>query len=494
MTRLLRPPTHEFPRVFSREEGNAVEEALLGIVTTINNYLSNYILIILLLGMGIWFTVRTKAIQFRCFGEGWRRVFGDFSLRGGNQGGGMTSFQALSTAIAAQVGTGNIVGACGAIIVGGPGAIFWMWIIALLGMATNYAEAVMAQKTRVVDEDGTVHGGPVYYITTAFKGNGGKFLAGFFAVAIILALGFMGCMVQSNSIAETMNTAFGIPTWVMGLIVVILAGIVFIGGVSRLAAVTEKIVPIMAAIFLLAALAVLVVRIKYIPETFGMIFKYAFDPSAIIGGGIGYALKTAISQGAKRGLFSNEAGMGSTPHAHAQANVTDPHDQGVVAMAGVFIDTFVVLTLNALVIISTLYTADGPLHECGAAAASTVLNKTNLAQSAFGTVFGESVGNIFVAVCMFFFAFSTVLGWNLFGRINANYLFGRKNIKLCNIIYTIVTLVFIFLGTLTSNDFVWELTDMFNNLIVLPNALALFALTGMVVAMLKEGQQSKLKV
>ena len=171
-----------------------MEEALLGVVTTVNNYLSNYILIILLLGMGIWFTVRTKAIQFRCFGEGWRRVFGNFSLRGGNQGGGMTSFQALSTAIAAQVGTGNIVGACGAIIVGGPGAIFWMWIIALLGMATNYAEAVMAQKTRVVDEDGTVHGGPVYYITTAFKGNGGKFLAGFFAVAIILALGFMGCM------------------------------------------------------------------------------------------------------------------------------------------------------------------------------------------------------------------------------------------------------------------------------------------------------------
>lgn len=162
MTRPFRPATHKFPRVFSLREGNAVEEALLGIVTTINNYLSNYILIILLLGMGIWFTVRTRAIQFRCFGEGWRRVFGDFSLRGGNQGGGMTSFQALSTAIAAQVGTGNIVGACGAIIVGGPGAIFWMWIIALLGMATNYAEAVMAQKTRVVDADGTVHGGPVY--------------------------------------------------------------------------------------------------------------------------------------------------------------------------------------------------------------------------------------------------------------------------------------------------------------------------------------------
>ncbi len=282
MTRPLRPPTHELPRVFSREEGNAVEEALLGIVTTINNYLSNYILIILLLGMGIWFTVRTKAIQFRCFGEGWRRVFGNFSLRGGNQGGGMTSFQALSTAIAAQVGTGNIVGACGAIIVGGPGAIFWMWIIALLGMATNYAEAVMAQKTRVVDEDGTVHGGPVYYITTAFKGKGGKFLAGFFAVAIILALGFMGCMVQSNSIAETMNTAFGIPTWVMGLIVVILAGTVFIGGVSRLAAVTEKIVPIMAVLYVLGSLVVLIMNAANIPATFALIFQCAFNPDATV--------------------------------------------------------------------------------------------------------------------------------------------------------------------------------------------------------------------
>ena len=250
-----------------------MEEALLGIVTTINNYLSNYVLIILLLGMGIWFTIRTKGIQFRCFGEGWRRMFGNFSLRGGNQGGGMTSFQALSTAIAAQVGTCNIVGACGAIIIGGPGAIFWMWIIALLGMATNYAEAVMAQKTRVVDADGTVHGGPVYYITTAFKGGLGKFLAGFFAVAIILALGFMGCMVQSNSIAETMNNAFGIPTWVIGIAVVVLAGIVFIGGVSRLAAVTEKIVPIMAVIYIVGSLIVLIMNAANIPATFALIFE-----------------------------------------------------------------------------------------------------------------------------------------------------------------------------------------------------------------------------
>ena len=454
-----------------------MEEALLGIVTTINNYLSNYILIILLLGMGIWFTVRTKAIQFRCFGEGWRRVFGDFSLRGGNQGGAMTSFQALSTAIAAQVGTGNIVGACGAIIVGGPGAIFWMWIIALLGMATNYAEAVMAQKTRVVDEDGTVHGGPVYYITTAFKGGLGKFLAGFFAVAIILALGFMGCMVQSNSIGSTFNTAFGVPSWIVGAVLVVICGIIFLGGVQRLASVTEKVVPVMAAIFLAGGLIVLIIRIKYLPATIGMIFQYAFQPQAIIGGGFGYAIKTAISQGAKRGLFSNEAGMGSTPHAHAQANVSDPHDQGVVAMIGVFMDTFVVLTLNALVVISTLYTPDGPLAACGAAAESTTLGKANLAQTAFGVVFGETAGAMFVAVCLFFFAFSTILSWNLFGKINVIYLFGKKSAK----IYAALGLVFIFLGTLMSNDLVWELTDMFNNLMVIPNALALFALTSVVV-------------
>ena len=471
-----------------------IEEVLYPIVCKINEYLSNYILVFLLIGVGLWYSIRTRFVQVRCFGEAMKKTFGNLKLKGGAQASGMTSFQALATAIAAQVGTGNIIGASGAILTGGPGAIFWMWVIAFFGMATIYAEATLAQKTRSVDADGNVKGGPVYYITTAFKGCFGKFLAGFFAVAIILALGLMGSMVQSNSIGSTFQTAFGIPAWVMGVVLVAICAVIFLGGVQRLAAVTEKIVPIMAGIFLLAALSVLVVRIKYIPETFAMIFKYAFNPNAIIGGGIGFALKTAISQGAKRGLFSNEAGMGSTPHAHAQANVAHPHDQGVVAMAGVFIDTFVVLTLNALVIISTLYTTGGPLHECGAAATSTVLNKTNLAQTAFGTVFGESFGNIFVAICLFFFAFSTVLGWNLFGRINANYLFGKKNPKLCNTIYTLVALVFIFLGTLTGNDLVWELTDMFNNLIVLPNALALFALTGMVCTMLKEGRKNKLKL
>ena len=455
----------------------SIEAALFPIVCKINEYLSNYILVFLLLGIGFWYSIKTRFVQIRCFKEGWNSVFGNLSLRGKKHDSGMSSFQALATAIAAQVGTGNIVGASGAILTGGPGAIFWMWLIAFFGMATIYAEATLAQETRIVEEDGNVKGGPVYYITTAFKGGFGKFLAGFFAIAITLALGFFGCMVQSNSIGSTMQTAFGIPSWIVGLVLVAICGFIFIGGVQRLASVTEKVVPIMAAIFLLGGLIVLIARIKYVPATIGMIFKYAFAPQAIIGGGFGYAIKTAISQGAKRGLFSNEAGMGSTPHAHALANVKCPHDQGVVAMIGVFIDTFVVLTLNALVIISTLYTEGGPLHECGAAAASTTLGKANLAQTAFGVVFGETAGNMFVAVCLFFFAFSTILGWNLFGKINVAYLFGKKSV----IVYTILALIFIFLGTMMANDLVWELSDMFNNLMVIPNALALFALTSLVV-------------
>ena len=455
----------------------SIEAALFPIVCKINEYLSNYILVFLLLGIGFWYSIKTRFVQIRCFKEGWNSVFGNLSLRGKKHDSGMSSFQALATAIAAQVGTGNIVGASGAILTGGPGAIFWMWLIAFFGMATIYAEATLAQETRIVEKDGNVKGGPVYYITTAFKGGFGKFLAGFFAIAITLALGFFGCMVQSNSIGSTMQTAFGVPSWIVGLVLVAICGFIFLGGVQRLASVTEKVVPIMAAIFLLGGLIVLIARIKYVPATFGMIFKYAFAPQAIIGGGFGYAIKTAISQGAKRGLFSNEAGMGSTPHAHALANVKCPHDQGVVAMIGVFIDTFVVLTLNALVIISTLYTEGGPLHECGAAAASTTLGKANLAPTACGVVFGETAGHMFVAVCLFFFAFSTILGWNLFGKINVAYLFGKKSV----IVYTILALIFIFLGTMMANDLVWELSDMFNNRMVIPNVIALFALTNLVV-------------
>ena len=449
-------------------------ETLQNIVQTINFYLSDYILVVLLVGTGLFFSIRTRFVQVRCFGEGMRRVFGGFSLRGGKQKGGLSSFQALTTAIAAQVGTGNIIGSCSAILVGGPGAIFWMWIIAFFGMATIYAEAVLAQETRVVHADGSVEGGPVYYIKRAARGKFGSFLAGFFAVAITLALGFIGCMVQSNSIGETCSNAFGIPAWIIGLVVAAAAGFVFLGGVQRVASVTEKLVPLMAVLYLLGGLVLLVLRLPYLPETLGMIFKYAFFPNAIIGGGIGYALKTAISQGVKRGLFSNEAGMGSTPHAHAMAKVAKPHDQGVVAMVGVFIDTFLVLTMTALVVISTLYAGDGPL----AAGAAEGISQSNMAQLAFSSVFGDGIGSIFVAVCLLFFAFSTILSWNFFGKVNVAYLFGKK----ATTVYSILAVVMIFLGSCLSNDFVWQLSDLFNQLMVIPNALALLALAPLVIA------------
>lgn len=458
-------------------------DTLLSIVQKINFYLSDYILIALLIGTGVFFTVKTRFVQIRCFPEAMKRAFGGIKLKGGKQKGGLSSFQALATAIAAQVGTGNIVGACGAILIGGPGAIFWMWIIAFFGMATIYAEAVLAQETRIVNDDGSVYGGPVYYIQKAFKGKFGKALAVFFAVASVLALGFMGSMVQSNSIGETCSEAFGIPSWAVGIVVALVAGFIFIGGADRIASVTEKMVPVMALLYIVGSLVLLVIKIKNVPEAFMMIFKYAFTPNALLGGSIGAALKKAISQGAKRGLFSNEAGMGSTPHAHALAKVEKPHDQGVIAMAGVFIDTFVVLTMTALVVISTLYAGDGILSS-GAADGVT---KANMAQLAFGSVFTSKGGSIFIAICLFFFAFSTIISWNLFGKVNVIYLFGKKSEK----IYAVIAVVFTFLGSCLSNDLVWELTDMFNQLMVLPNALALLALSGVVGAACKNARVKK---
>lgn len=475
-------------------------DALINFFASINSVLWNYVLIILLVGTGIFFSVRTRFVQVRCFGEGLKQVFGNINLKGEKQKGGMSSFQAVATAIAAQVGTGNVVGACGAIFVGGPGAIFWMWVIAFLGMATNYAEAVVAQKTRVVNEDGSVEGGPVYYIKRAFSGKFGKFLAAFFAVSATLALGFMGAMVQSNSIASNFANAFSnfastpeaaetvktVTNIVVGVLVAVTAAFILIGGVQRLASVTEKIVPIMAVFYIIGGLFVLCINITSVPAAFGMIFKYAFVPNALIGGAIGVAIKKAISMGAKRGLFSNEAGMGSTPHAHALANVESPHKQGTAAIVSVFIDTFIVLTMTALVVISTLYAGPNATltPEFYASDAAGVYSSATMAQDAFSktfaVVFGDAaggvIGNLFVAICLFFFAFSTIIGWNYFGKVNFQYLFGKK----LTVVYTVLAVAFIFLGSLLSNDLVWALTDFFNYLMVIPNVIALVVLTKLV--------------
>lgn len=459
-------------------------DALLKIVATINDYLSDYVLTFLLVGCGIYFSWRTRFVQIRCFREGWRNAFGSFSLHGKKHSEkGASAFQALSAAVAAQVGTGNIVGASGAILVGGPGSIFWMWLIAFLGMATSYAEAVLAQETRVLGADQTYCGGPVYYINKAFHNGFGRFFGVFFAGASILALGCVGGMVQANSIGETCANAFHIPSWVTGIVIAVCAASIFAGGANKLIVVTEKLVPLMAMLYLLGGTVIVLWRIEYLPAVFHCIFYYAFSPEALLGGGWGYALKTAVSQGVKRGLFSNEAGMGTAPHAHALAAVKDPHVQGTVAMIGVFIDTMIVLTMTALVVISTLYVGDGPLASANgetyqALLAANGLTQTNLVQVAVASVSTAAVGNSFVAICLLFFAFSTILGWNYFARINFQYLFGNRFLWL----YFTVTTLFVFTGTMLKSDLIWALQDMFNQLMVLPNVLAIVTLGSIVKA------------
>ena len=433
-----------------------------------SDILWNSLLLFLLVGTGVFFTIRLRGVQLRRFGEGFHRVFGNFTLRGKKADDqGMSSFQALATAIAAQVGTGNITGCATALVSGGPGALFWVWVSAFFGMATIYAEAVLAQRYRTT-VNGKVTGGPAYYIRAAFKGTFGKVLAGVFSVLIILALGFMGNMVQSNSIGDAFHNAFGMSHLAVGIVVAAIAAFIFLGGVQRIAAVTEKIVPVMAAFYIVGCVVILVMNYKALPNAFTQIFVLAFNPQAMAGGVAGVTVQQAMRFGVARGLFSNEAGMGSTPHAHALAKVNHPREQGAVAILGVFIDTFVVLTLTGLVLITSGLIPDG-------------LTGTALTQAAFSQAFG-GFGPVFIAICMFFFAFSTIIGWYFFGQSNFKALFGEKALP----VYSVIVVVFILVGSTLKVDLVWAMADFFNGLMAVPNLLALLALSGVVVAIDKE--------
>ena len=431
-----------------------------------NHFLWDYLLLFLLCGTGIYFTFRLKFIQVSRFGESFRRTFGGIRLRGAKADGrGMSSFQSLATAVAAQVGTGNLAGAATALIGGGPGAIFWMWLSAFFGMATIFAEATLAQKYKTT-RDGEVTGGPSYYIRAAFQGQFGKVLATIFSILVICALGFMGNMVQSNSIGAAFQNAFEIPPLAVGMIVAAAAGFIFLGGVRRIASVTEKIVPIMALFYIVGAMGIIIVNFRRIPDAFSQIFTGAFSPQAVTGGVMGITVQKAIRFGVARGLFSNEAGMGSTPHAHAIAKVKEPCDQGIVAMMGVFIDTFIILTLTALVVLVTGVLPRGYSGE---------LEGIALTQAGFESVFGRG-GTIFIAVCMLFFAFSTIIGWYFFGEVNIRSLFGKKGVK----IYALLVCVFVAVGSTLKVDLVWSLSDTFNGLMVIPNLLSLLSLSGTV--------------
>lgn len=448
---------------------------MVELVDRLNDGLS-IVLIVLLCGTGIYFTFRLGFIQVRKFGASFKAVFGNIKFSGGNGGddGGMSSFQSLATAIAAQVGTGNIAGAATAILAGGPGAIFWMWVSGFFGMATIFAEATLAQEYKET-VDGQVTGGPAYYIKAAFKGTFGKALAAIFSLLVIFALGFMGNMVQSNSIGESFKSAFNINPLIIGVIVAIISFFIFQGGVKRIASVVEKLVPLMALIYIIISLYVIISNIKTLPSALSSIFIGAFNPSAVMGGAAGIGVKEAIRYGVARGLFSNEAGMGSTPHAHAIAKVKHPCDQGLVAIMGVFIDTFIVLNMTVIVILMSGVPLDGSFKGIA------------LAQEAFSSSFG-SLGPILIAICLLFFAFSTIIGWYFFGEQNIKYLFGKDAV----LPYSIIVCIFIVLGSYLKVDLVWSLADLFNSLMVIPNVLGMFALGNVVYKLYRNYEDTRL--
>lgn len=431
-------------------------DAFYDLVLQVNDFLWGKFLIFVLMGIGLIYTFYLGMPQFTKIGQAFKLTFsGVFSKREEQGEGEMSPFQALATAIAAQVGTGNLAGVASAIAAGGPGAIFWMWVSALFGMGTIFGEAVLAQKynERV---DGEMTGGPAYYLA---KGVNSKFLATTFAVLIILALGFVGNMVQSNSIADAVNSAFGINKLVIGIFIAVCAGLILIGGIKRIASFAELVVPFMALLYIIGSTVILAKNGSAILPAFKSIFVGAFSTKAVAGGLIGVTIKESVRYGIARGLFSNEAGMGSTPHAHAVAKVDHPAQQGMVAMVGVIIDTFIVCTFTALINIVTGSYLDPSLK----AAAMT--------QKAFELGLGR-FGVVFIAISLFFFAFTTIIGWTFFGDANIKYLFGKKG----STPYKIAVLIFIVIGATLQVDLVWELADTFNGLMVIPNVIGLFIL------------------
>ncbi|WP_036769454.1 alanine/glycine:cation symporter family protein [Pontibacillus halophilus] len=439
---------------------------------SINSVLWGPVMLIFLLGTGVWLTFNLGFIQIRFLKEGFKQTFAPLFKK--DDGEGINSFKALATSISAQVGTGNLAGVATAIAAGGPGAIFWMWLSSFFGMATIFSEAVLAQVYKVKKGDQVV-GGPAYYIR---EGLGSRFLAGFFAVAIILALGFIGNMVQSNSITVAVNEVFGQSSlWLnlsIGIVVALFIGMILFGGIERISAFAGNVVPIMALLYIVGSMIILIVNIDLVIPTFQLIFEAAFTPESAGGGVLGATVKEAIRYGVARGLFSNEAGMGSTPHAHAVANVKHPAQQGFVAMVGVFIDTVVICTLTAMVVLITN-------------AHTTGLEASAITQEGFARGLGE-FGTPFIAICLLFFAFTTILGWSYFGEVNIRFLFNGKGIKP----YRSLVLLFVVIGALVKVDFVWEMADMFNALMVVPNLIALLLLSPVVKRVFREYKQQLL--
>jgi AGCS family alanine or glycine:cation symporter len=436
-------------------------------------------LLVLILGTGLYLTIGLRFMPIRRIPTAFRLLFrGRKSAE--DEPGDITPFQTLMTALAATIGTGNIAGVATAIALGGPGAVFWMWMTALVGMATKYAEAVLAIHYREVDAHGRYVGGPMYYIKNGL-GKNWTWLAFVFALFAALAGFGIGNMVQSNSVTAIITASFGVPNWSVGLVLAALTFAVIIGGVKRIGAVSEWLVPIMAVVYLAGGLIILAMNIQDVPAGLAFIVRSAFTDTAATGGFAGAAVWAAIRFGVARGIFSNEAGLGSAAIAHAAAKSKDTVQQGMVAMLGTFIDTLVVCTITALVIVTVhvpVQLADGSTQMMAAWASG----KTGAELSALAFAQGLPLaGNWIVTFSLALFAYTTILGWSYYGERAAEYLFGVKVIKP----YRYLWVVFVFVGSVLQLNLVWTITDILNALMAIPNLIALLLLSGTVFSLTK---------
>jgi len=441
-------------------------ERLMEINAIINSFVWGPPMLVLFVGTGLYLTIRTGFLSFRKMGYVLKNTLFKMFSKEGKGEGEVTAFQAVATALAATVGTGNIAGVATAIALGGPGAVFWLWVSGALGMTTKFAEVVLAINYREKTEDGRFVGGPMYYID---KGLKMKWLAYIFAFFGAFAAFGIGNMVQANSVAASLEVTFGISKWVSGVVIAIGAAVVIIGGIKRIGQVTELLVPFMAAFYIIGAVIILIINAGRLPGVLALIFKSAFTGHAAIGGFAGSVMMEAMRRGIARGVFSNEAGLGSAPIAHAAATTDHPVRQGLWGIFEVFVDTIIICTLSGLTIL-----VSGDVWHSGVsgAALSTMAFETSL----------PGIGGYIVSIGIMLFAFSTILGWAYYGERCAEYLFGSK----VNIIYRVLWIPFIVIGAIGGLNTLWDLADTLNGLMAIPNLIGVLGLSGVVIKLTKE--------
>lgn len=457
------------------------------VINFIYSNILSILMMVLMIAVGVFLTIKTKVLQFRRFGYALKNTVGSLFDKSQHvkEKGSVSPFQAVTTALAGTIGTGSIAGLATALVAGGPGAVFWMWISALLGMVTKYAEITLSLKYREKNQNGAWVGGPMYYMKNGLKS---RFLPIIFAIFAMIACIGTGNATQSNAIADVVNSTTTVPKWVTGLVIMIIVALVILGGVKRIASINEKLVPTMALFFIVCAFIVLGINIQKIPTAFALIFKEAFNFKAAFGGVAGYGVLSAMRFGVGRGVFTNEAGLGSAPIAHAASSATDPAKQGFWGMFEVFITTIVICTISALVILtSDIYAGIYASHGANASVNGAALS---------GAAFNEAVpvvGEFGVAISTIFFSLSTILGWAYYGEVCAGFLF-KKHSKVAITVYRIVYVVFVFIGAVASIDVVWLLADCFNVLMALPNLIAIIALSKVVTKLTREHFDKSKKV